>query len=216
MVFPLSVSCRPLAINGNLRHQQVLLVLCIKAGGTQARTGSCCDCLSPPCWDRVFWIGLPPAFPSHRFFYFRGAEVCVMLAGPSYRVIDCCAPTVSLVRGPSIGAGAAGQPGWACMTCLQSVAPSPPSPPSPPNRPAAAKRLPGCCGYHLHALRASTRSGQTCVLECCYRAWHCLLPCLLSMRGQLGIFLNCQPPPLLPARDPSIPWTHINSCWLHS
>lgn len=97
------------------------------------------------------------------------------------------------------------------MTCHQTVAPSPPPPPSLQNRPAAAKRPPGCCGYHLHPLRASTRSGQTCMLECYYRAWHCLLPCLLSMRSQLGIF-NCQPPPLLPERDPSIPRTHINSC----
>lgn len=29
----LSVSLRPLTINGNLRHQQVLLVLCIRGGG---------------------------------------------------------------------------------------------------------------------------------------------------------------------------------------
>jgi hypothetical protein len=72
------------------------------------------------------------------------------------------------------------------MTCHRAVAPSPPPPP--------ASKI-ACCSrasawllwIPLTSSAVSTRPGKTCILGCYYRAWHCLLPCLLSSRSQLGI-----------------------------
>lgn len=106
-----------------------------------------------------------------------------MLAGPSYRVIDCCESTDCPVRGAVDWSSF--WPGWA-YDVQPSGSSQPTSTPSLQNRMQLAKRPPRCCGYHLHPLRHQQGSDKTCILGCYDRAWHCLLPCLFLSRSQLG------------------------------
>lgn len=187
-----------------LPWQQVVHLHFVQSrSGHSYACGSCCSCCSPPSPCGIAFSGSGSCLHSQpSIFYFGASEVCVMLAAPSYRVIDCCEPTdcpgAWSRRLEHLPAGVG------CMTCHRAAAPSPPPLPASKIALAAAKRPHGCCGYHLHPLRHQQGSDKTCILECYDRAWHCLVPCLFFSGSQLGIF-NCQPPPLLPAWHPSIP-----------
>lgn len=105
------------------------------------------------------------------------------------------------------------QPGvghFSCMTCHRAVAPSPPPPPA--SKIACCSQAPAwllwipltsSCGINKVRQDLHTRMLLSCLT----------LPASLSLplKKPIGDY-KCQPPPLLPARDPSIPWTHISSC----
>lgn len=135
-------------------------------------------------WDRVFWIELLPAPPSHPFSIFEWQKSVSCLQVHRIELSIVASPLIPLCVEPSIGA-LSGKGG------LYDVQPSgssqPTSTPSLQNRMQLAKRPPRCCGYHLHPLRHQQGSDKTCILGCYDRAWHCLLPCLLLSRSQLGI-----------------------------
>lgn len=135
-------------------------------------------------WDRVFWIELLPAPPSHPFSIFEWQKSVSCLQVHRIELSIVASPLIALGVEPSIGA-VSGRGG------LYDVQPSgssqPTSTPSLQNRMQLAKRPPRCCGYHLHPLRHQQGSDKTCILGCYDRAWHCLLPCLFPSRSQLGI-----------------------------
>lgn len=151
---------------GNLRHQQVLLCLCrtrhirtyLYTAGLRWALIRVRIVLRLFCLRRVgsrFLDRTPAYIPSHPFSILEQQTSVSCLQVRRIELSIVASPLIALGVEPSIGA-VSGRGG------LYDVPPSgssqPTSTPSLQNRLAGAKRPPGCCGYHLHPVRASTRA----------------------------------------------------------
>jgi hypothetical protein len=159
-----------------------------------------------------------PAFPFPAIaFPFGVTQVCVMLAGPSYKVIDCCMPTDFSLCGAvdrstfcarlRCGQGQAQATGSQGGLYDASPHPQPPKSHAASQAPAWLLWIPLITlGRHLDPRRHQQGPARPAYTEYAYSP---------LFREVNWAFPVCQPPPLLVTCQPgipSIPWAHIPSC----